>query len=731
VSEGDQQDPASDSPDAGETPASGGDAEGSGETPASETETSEAGEASGEPPEGDLLSAEQVTVEVTNIYHGNVTIEDGRTVGFAVGGTVPRDSGMVPEAAIEAIARLYLKPEAFHTALRSLRKNHLVILVGAEGSGRFAGSIMLAGTLRDPATPIMRCPPTRTLAELGGQTFKKGQCSVLRDWIPTATSGVALTSFDAEHLSQRLRGAGAYLIITRLAGSLSSVATAAFEEHWSPPDPAALFDHCFDRVDKLDGVAEALPALRERAAQLGCPRHVVHLARQLCDGVEQALLTVDDSVERDVTAWFEEKPSRRAIRAAVILTFACRAGDEPDDAPGVGQRGFEHLFALLEQAEAEYRGDQPPEVAEPPDEGEEFPQERHHLLAYANLAPFTVEPPARPVVGIEHRPGFRTAAQRDLFMAELVRRYGDELWSPVHAWLAEAIAPPYISDAHLAIAYGIGRMARYDANEVQDAYLEQWAAGRMAERYCAVFTLWSMAAHEDLAPLALARVRDWVWGRGTERAIVAAITFGGALGKRYPIEAMWWLWRLAMRGQRISLYARVAIGNLLTIDAASNDPVVARFLLKKTKPLLLPGAQAAERRTALSVVEAALSVSDADGKTPGIVKVLRECPAALAPIGELWSGVLRSAPHRAGGIAVLHRTLKALENAPDGMGIAVRLGREILPALSPPQRTQVELGLRKLSAPEETRKKSAIVAAFLNLPPDAQTPPAGSVKGLS
>lgn len=661
----------------------------------------------------DDRAEEAVTNEVTNIFHGQVLVADGGTVGFSVGDDVLRDSGRIAEAEILSLQKLFYRPPAFDQALVSLRRKHLLILVGEEGSGRCAGSIMLAHELRSPKTPITRFPPTRTLADLGRQKFKRGQCYVLRDWIPTATGVVALTAYDAEHLAARLDDAGAYLVVTALVGGRAGTATAAFEERWTAPDPVEVFDYCFERVDKLDDVHEALPRLRERAAHLGSARRVVHLARQLCDGADHALLAVDDKVQRDVDTWFEDKPTRRAIRTAAVLAFACRADDEAPDAPGVGQRGFEHLFGRLEEAEAVYRGDQEPEAAERPDEAEAFPLERSNLLIDTKLAPFTVEPPVRPVVGVEHKPGFRTAAQRDLFLAGLVRHCGDELWSPVQAWLAEAISRPQITDTHLAIAYGIGRMARYDAKEVQNAYLEHWAAGYMAERYCAVFTLWSMAAEDDLAPLALAQARDWVWGRGAERAMVAAIAFGGALGKRYPNEAVWRLWDLALRGRRISVYARVAIGNLLAIDAAANDPVVARFLAKKIRPLMEQGTNTRLRRTALSVVLAALSVPGSDGKTPAILTVLRRSPAARAPVGELWSSLIRSTPHRPGAITVLHRTLKALEHASNGAEVAAGLGRQILPALSRAHRTQVELGLRKLATPEEWRRAQAVLAAFL------------------
>ena len=308
-------------------------------------------------------------------------------------------------------------------------------------------------------------------------------------------------------------------------------------------------------------------------------------------------------------------------------------------------------------------------------------------------------------------------------MQLLHARYGNDLWGPVRLWLDEVVAEPRITDAQIAVAYGLGRFARLAFDEVRSHYLEQWAAGAWPQRTCAVYALWSMAESDDLAPLALNVATGWVHNRGPERAITAAIAFGGALGKRYPSEAMRRLWPLALRGRAISGFAKYAIGNLLAIESedATDSGGVARYLANKIGPLLKPGAVVADRRAALWVIVGVLGLNH--GRIPDLplpAQVLRERPGAIEPLGELWSGALRSAPHRSAAVETLHRTLLALVDFPGGAQLAGRLGQAILPQLSDAHCRQVELGLRALRSPKDRQDARLVLRAFLDADPDGR-----------
>jgi hypothetical protein len=670
-------------------------------------------------------------VHVNSTFNGTVIVGDGGAVGFSVSERVQRDSGAIADSVVAATRRLYSEPADFARASAALRRDRLLISVGGEGTGRAAGSLMLADARRDPGATIYRLPPTRTLAELSKQTYKSGHCYLVHDWIRPAGSQASLDRFDADQLATRLKASDAYLILTTTRASQHGSGSSAYETRWTPPDLEDVFDHCFKLATITAEAEDAREMLRGRAAALGSARQVVRLVEGLADGVEFALSEVEDSDREAIAAWFDANPNHRAVRAATVLAFAGRTGDDGERGVGVGQRTFEVLFARLEAAQAMFRGDRPPEEMPAPPEHEAKRQDRHSLFADSGLADFVTPPTERAAVGAQLYPGFRTRRQRDLFMELLHLKYGHDHWGPMRIWFDGIVSEPAVSDAQVAVAYGLGRFTRHAFDEVRTHYLEEWAAGAWPQRTCAVFALWSMVEVDDLAPLALNQATSWVRNRGQERAVTAAIAFGGALGKRYPSEAMRRLWPLALRGKAISGYALFAIANLLAIESAdeADSGGVSRYLANKIRPLLLPGAIAADRRAALWVIVGILNL---DGRSPGLplaAQVLRERPDVVEALGELWAGTLRSAPHRGESVESLHRTLLALVDFPGAAQLARRLGQAILPHLSTAQRRQVELGLRGVSTLKDRRDTRMVLQAFLDAAPD---PDAGSgIGGLT
>lgn len=667
-------------------------------------------------------------VHVSSTFNGTVIVGEGGAIGYAVGDRVQRDSGLIVESLVTATRRYYLKPEGFSEKAAALRGGHLLLLVGREGTGRAAGALMLADLCRETGTPIYRLPPTRSLAELSRQRFKSGRCYLVYDWLRPSSGPSSVERFDADQLAARLRAAGAYLVLTTTQTSRPGAGSSAYEKAWTAPDLGLLFDHCFERMAVTAEAQSVRGNLRERAARAGSARQVVRLVEGLVDGVHEALSAVEDNDREAITAWFDAEPGRRAVRAATVLAFAGRAGDDGDRDVGVGQRNFELLYARLEEAQAAFRGDRPPEESPAPPDDEPQPQDRHTLFANSGLTDFIVPPTRNPGVGAQHHPGFRTRRQRDLVMELLYQRYGNDVWGPVNLWLHEVADQSVVTDAQISVAYGLGRFALHAFDEVRSQYLEHWAAGGWTQRTCAVYALWSMAESDDLAPPALSLATGWVHNRGPERAITAAIALGGALGKRYPSEAMRRLWPLALRGRAISGYARLAIGNLLAIESAdeTDSGGVARYLANKIRPLLKPQAATDERRAALWAVVGVLDLNGRSAEVPLAAQVLRERPGIAQSLGELWAGSLRSAPHRSDAVAALHRTLLALVEVQGGDRLAARLGEAVLPLLSSAQQRQVELGLRAAQTPKEQREaRLAVLRAFLGSAPGTRNTNAG------
>jgi len=697
--------------------------------PSAENDDAAAGQGKDEDPAAGDGIDDDARVHVSSTFNGTVIVGGGGTVGFAVGERVQRDSGLIADSVVAATRRIYCEPALFTRATNALRRDHMVILVGTEGTGRAAGALVLADSRRTPGAAIYRLPPTRSLAELSKQKFKSGHCYLVLDWIRPAGAQASLDRFDADQLAARLKAAGAHLVLTTTRASSPGKGSSAYESHWSPPDLTEVFDHCFKQAAVTAEAEDALDRLRERAARLGSARQVVRLVEGLADGVEFALAAVEDSDRDAIVAWFDANPDRRAVRTATVLAFAGRTGEDAERGVGVGQRNFELLYAGLEAAQATFRGDRPPEEMPAPPEEEPQRQDRRTMFTESALTDFTIPPAVQPSVGAQHYPGFRTRQQRDLIMELLHLRFGHELWGPLRLWLDEVVGQPVVTDAQIAVAYGLGRFTRHAFDEVRSHYLEHWAAGAWPQRTCAVYTLWSMAEADDLAPLALNQATSWVHDRGPERAITAAVAFGGALGKRYPSEAMRRLWPMALRGRAISGYAQLAIGNLLAIESEdeSESGGVARYLANKIRPLLEPGAGAADRRAALWVIVGILGLAGRSAELPLPAQVLRERPGIVEAVGELWAGTLRSAPHRGKSVEALHRSLLALADFPGGSQLAGRLGGAILPQLTKAQRRQIELGLRAVRTEKERRGARTVLQAFLDADPVAVD---GAVDGV-
>jgi hypothetical protein len=665
----------------------------------------------GQPPPGsgeDEDFATQATV-INNFFAGvaantvGVSGSSAQTMRTAI----PQESGVLAVAEVRDALRYYLRPAEFDRALDILTHRHLVVLTGPEGSGKKAGTLELARGACPNAESYTVLPPTRSLRELAlYRGYRADQAYLLHDWVPVAADSGSVAGYDLEQLTARLSQKNAYMAMTFENAGQLQVILREMCVAWSPPDPAALLDRRTAELRELRLSDTEHEQLRARARQLRSPRLVLRLAESATQGVETALAEAGENENSAIASWFEAMPARWKVWAVTALTFLS----------GVGERRFEVQLATLTKfriaSSAPASSSSPDDRRDEPGDDDPFPQSRWKLANDASLEAFISErDPASPV-GSEHRPAFRTKAYRLHFMMELNRRFGDDLWTPVREWLFTLADQPF-GEAQVAAGYGLALLARCAFQDVEATYLTPWAAGDLKHRLMAVNVLWSMAEDELVAAAALRLAVGWVRNRGQERAITAALAFGGPLGQRYPSEGMRWLWILAHRGERIGRIARIAISQLFAVESEADreKSAVARFLVKKVRAVLKSGANLRERRAALAVVNSVLGTTESLSEVPAVVRVLRTRPADFQPVGELWAAVLNSMPHRYEAITSLHLTLAALTDGPESIQLAAQLGRVILPRLTPRSQHVLE---QVLPDPERARRISAsVIAAFL------------------
>lgn len=651
---------------------------------------------------------EQAASVINNFYAEVSTHNVGvsGTGGQLARPAIRRESGLLPATQASEALRYYLRPAPFSKALKTLTERHLVALVGPEGCGKKAGTLELARIACPDAESYTVLPPTRSLPELASyKHYRSGQAFLLHDWVPVSTDVKSVATFDLEQLAARLAGADAYLAITFENSSRLQVLLATICVPWSVPEPTALLEHCAGKVELRLNDDES-KRLRARAAEIRSPRLVIRLAETAVSDIATALAEVKETENSAVTAWFTADLARWKVWAVTALTFLS----------GVRERKFERLLAALTDIGGigSARPDDD-EHRDEPDDDQPFPQSRWALAKEAGLEEFLAERHPVAPVGSEHRPAFRSKAHRLHFMTELNLRFGDELWTPVRDWLFMLADQPF-GEAQVAAGYGLALLARRTLLEVEATYLTPWAAGNLRQRLMAVNVLWAMAEDDLCAPAALRIAVGWVRNRGQERAITAALAFGGPLGERYPSEALRWLWMLARRGERIRPVANTAIGQLFAVEAQADleKGAVIRFVLQKIRSVLAADAPASERRAALAVVNTVLGVTQLGSEAPVVASVLRTRSADFRPLGELWAAVLNSVPHRQAAITTLHDTLAALTDGVNSLELAARLGAMILPRLTTRSFDVLELALPD---PERSRELSvSIIDAFLGTP---------------
>lgn len=438
--------------------------------------------------------ANRVQNFVLNNFSGSSTVG---TAGIGQSGRdglgVQRDDGPLDDAKLDRRLHFYLKPGSFKHALKKLEEKRFVILLGPEGTGRALGSLKLAVEVGERGVGVTRQPPTRSLAELTAKAkgYQAGQVYVIHDWAMVNEVSQAELGYDADQLSAGLIERGAYMILTAGNGRGAYNALAGYLVAWEAPDPAALFDHCLERSPE-HGISDAeCSLLRSRAQVMETPRRVVEFVEYaVAHGAGEALTAVGDDDAERVRDWLKSS-DRGGVRLAAALVFV----------GGLPRRRFEDSYAQLAAIQASLEPAQEDPDAKPPDDASPFPQQRRALMDGNGIGQFLTVPPRVPGAAARHRPEFRAAGLRELFLAELLDNYDDKLWRPIRLWLDTATELPF-GDEHAAIAGAIALLARLSVEDAH-AYLDAWAAGPVSKRLTVSYVLWRMALDDATAPTAL------------------------------------------------------------------------------------------------------------------------------------------------------------------------------------------------------------------------------------
>jgi hypothetical protein len=664
-------------------------------------------------PDEDALDADEAAQlrrghQVFNNFFGSVDAT-GSQFGVSARGATRHGTGRITVAAVEERLRCFVRPAPFAAARATLTQHQLVILTGAEGSGRHTGALALLAEVSMTGKPLTSLSPALTVSDLANYPrYLPGRGYLVRDRVGDDTVA-AVRGFELDRLLHTLREHHAYLVVTATTvASQERSHPAGLVAEWAAPDPVELFSSELVRKGVRIADPAELATLRDGAAKLPTPRDVVAFAARAGDGPAMAFAALEDHERDRVTGWFEEKPTPEELLCVAALAFA----------HGLPVRTFEaHLARLTEIVRAHAPG--------PRDADADWLTRqrwadwairptRTEWTAGPGLATVTTRiPPAPGEFGVEPRLVFRADRARAWVIAELHRRYGHDLWAPLREWIGE-LACRRDPELNVQLGLGVALLARPGLQEVRAEFLDPWSNGLAAERATAAYVLSWLCVDDALAPIALRIALGWTRA-GARKSMTAAIAFGGELGLRYESEALRWLWHLSTRAESVRRVARAMLAGLFAAGAEeSRDTAnLLRFLRKQVQRADADNPAAVRIR--LDTVLQVLSAERPGGAEPAAAQLLRCQPGSAANLGALWAELLRSGPHRGGAIDTLRSTVESIGEGAGSAEALSRLGAAVRAGLSNPEceRLGRDLGHALRSAPGSADLSRELVSALL------------------
>ncbi|GAA1963680.1 hypothetical protein [Amycolatopsis minnesotensis] len=600
---------------------------------------------------------------------------------------VRTDSGKITDADVADAISSYITPGTFAEARLALSRDRVVVLYGPADIGKRASAIALLREVTD--RPLFRLAPSVSVHQLAERKYDAGLGVAVIDHLPEQVDD---GDFDWQVLRDRLADSGAYLVLT-MANKPEAAADAVQCVPWARPDLTRVLRA---RMSVPPSTVQ-LSALAESLAGSPAIRDVVELAGRLEAGepVDRAVGHFDLTVLKTVTAWFDEKPSRRAILEVTTLAFAA----------GAGERDFEATLTALEG----HLGKHLPEPVPTDDVPAEvsLPQRRHGLTGPGGLI---VRRTVNSAFGTRGELVFSTPACHRHVLRTLWDRMEVGFWDAVRAWLDERVVR-----GSWRMTGGLATLAEFAFGEVHDL-LDSWASGSRgrAGQRAAVLVVSAMVYRDELAPAAL-RIARWWSGGGAARRWTAALILSGDLAIRYPLEAVSRLWRLCAEGPTGKGNATVAFGTLfVTLTRGTGDAgVVLRTLTAKLNRFDGTGGNVVLRSVAVSATLAVLSAREWPEGRHAFLIFLGRHPGRVDEVARLWAVVLRYRPTRLRALVALRAALTHLaEHAADATERVARLGTALGAELTQSDRILFQVDLLRVAG-RATDAVTALLNAFL------------------
>lgn len=598
----------------------------------------------------------EVVQKVQLDFHGAV---DARNSVFGASMPPPdafrRASGRPDEAQIAKDLDRHVPSPEFGDAVRDLREQRVVMLSGETGLG---GRLVSVGVIREvTSAPIVILTPSITLRSLAEREYKDKYSYILLDWLPDRAS--ADSEFSWQLVMERVREARTYLVVTTGALAADRRLDGARQIVLSRPPLREVLERRLPHrpSEDIDQLVELIPATWT----------ITSLTRALdrlpADAPAEAILEAFDSASEAIVAkWFTVKAdSRRDILAAAALAFL----------NGIRLRSFESALESLEkEMEASYwpvrKGAGDSKLLNAPNgRGQIFEQSADGI--------FMLDSDRRVTAG-DRYVAFRDPAHRRYVLKQLANGQSIHFWATMERWLRSILE----SCDEVRVAAGLAILAEFDCDEVESSFLGAWGAyeaGR-AGQLTVVYSLWFMAISEDLSAFALRVAYNWCNDALFARKWVAALTFSGQLGIRYPTEAAGRLWHLMNQGDALVTVAQYALATLFVslTEEGENPGVIILMLYRHLERYDRIGTSSGLELTLDSVLCLVTARRD-PAAGPAISAYLYKVRSAerYEQLARLWVALLRRGPYRRHALSALGAALDALSDLGADSGEQIEL----------------------------------------------------------
>ena len=477
---------------------------------------------SGAPGTGDNFDDSAGRETINNFFQGSNSF----LFGGPVNGQTRRLTSLGLSEEARSIREIFVPPDNFESTKVKLASERLIVLHGADGSGKTGLSLALFLELSNEHQLRLISTP-ESLAELVDRPWERGYSYLIQE------SGTDLLGradeFGIRQLLSGLKEAEAFLVITSaVEPDRFSVTFRPFAAVCRKPDVLLVLQRRLVRHATESVADTAARAILHHFGQSASLRRLVEVSDSLCkdpqtlddpDRRDEKLRGWDRSDATDIKDWFAKKPEPDEIR--LLLTLGVMAG-----APISSVNRAEDLLL-------EFFPDDVQEGVPSPGIAGWFDGLDRYAVCEAEVKVLPVDGDSRPWVScvVFRKSERQEATLKFLWSQPRIRaKYAN--------WIAE-LANDIDPQLHVRAGAAAGFLGLLEFGAAQSAFLEPWALDDpRSAGIAAAIGVSQLIDAPSTASVTVRMIKRWARSSVSNQRWTAAVASGLRFGETYPDEAL-------------------------------------------------------------------------------------------------------------------------------------------------------------------------------------------------